>query len=228
MLRWTKDGSEKKTKTKNNATICWLPVHPLHLCVREWLHTLLSPVVWRLRRKSSQPVLSRHVQGCLLCPVGGTGPRAALIGVKRAALKSHQCPEMLSQTGNLLLGDFRQLLDSVCPCLFHCLSQYPSLLKSLITLQFPSALFLYRSLSVGFKHWLFITPPPPLMPSPSLLLPLSVSAIVFMSTMRPWVIKRVCLRGTPITTEEHQTSQANDESISCTHTHTHAHMRVIV
>lgn len=95
--------------------------------------------------------LTRSSAG-LLCPVGGISPRAGLIGVTRAALKSHQCLEMLSKTGKLLLGNFRQLPDSVCPCLLHCLSQYPSLLKSLITPQFPSALFLSRSLSVGFKH----------------------------------------------------------------------------
>lgn len=112
----------------------------------------------------------------MLCPVGGISPRAGLIGVKRAALKSHRRLEMLSETGNLLLGDFRQLLDCVCPCLFHCLSQYPSLLKSLITPQFPSALFLSHSLSVSFNRCPFTTPSPTLDAPPR---------IVFMSDIRP-------------------------------------------
>lgn len=123
---------------------------------------------WRVHRKSSPPVLGHHVHGCLLCPVGGISPRAGLIDVKRTALKSHQRLEMLSKTGKLLLGDFRQL--PVCPRLLHCLPQCPSLLKSLITPQFPSALFLSHSLSVGLKHWLFITPSPTLdVPALSLL-----------------------------------------------------------
>lgn len=97
------------------------------------------------------------------CVLGGCiSPRAGLIGVKQASVKSHQRLEKLSETGNLLLGDFLQMLDSVCPCLSYCLSLYPSLLKSLITAQFPSALFLSHSLSVGFKHSLFITPSPTL------------------------------------------------------------------
>lgn len=109
---------------------------------------------------SSQPSCACAV--CLLCPVsagrgGAVSPRAGLIGVKQAPLKSHQSLGTLSETGNLLFGDFLQLHDSVCPCLSYCLSPYPSLLKSLITAQFPSALFLSHLLSAGFKHLLLIT-----------------------------------------------------------------------
>lgn len=105
-------------------------------------------------RKSSHPALSHHVHGCLLCPGGGgcIRLRATLIGIKPALVKSHQRPEMLRETGNLLLGGFLQLLASVCRCLCYCLSLYPFLLKSLITAQFPSALFLSHLLSVGIYY----------------------------------------------------------------------------
>jgi len=99
-----------------------------------------------LHRKFSYAAHSHiHVVAvCLVCPAGegSLSPRAGLIGVKQATVKSHQRLRALSEAGKLLLGDFLQLHDSPCPCLSHCLSSYPSLLKSLITAQFPSSLFL--------------------------------------------------------------------------------------
>lgn len=130
-------------------------------------------ILYPLHRKFSHPAHSHHVHDFLLCPGGCITPRASLIGFKQASVKSHQRLEMLSETGNLLLGDFLQLPDSVCPFLSYCVSQYPSLLKSLIAAQFPSALFLSCSLSLGFKHSLFIARSP-------ILDALSLSVVLFL------------------------------------------------
>lgn len=153
------DGSERTVSSnyicinKKNRTSSTARALTASAC--EWLHTLLSPVracLWCDVCIGSPLTRSSAIMRAAVCCVrwGGISPRVGLIGIKRAALKSHRRLEMLSETGTLLLGDFRQLLDSVCPCLFHCLPQYPSLLKSLITPQFPSALFL--SLSVAFQQ----------------------------------------------------------------------------
>lgn len=128
----------------------------LFVCPHMSMSTLYSHTQ-EVLSTSSQPSCACAV--CLLCPGegGAVRPRAGLIGVKQASLKSHQRLGTLRETGNLLFGDFLQLHDSVCPCLSYCLSPYPSLLKSLITAQFPSALFLSHLLSTGFKHLLLIT-----------------------------------------------------------------------
>lgn len=77
--------------------------------VCEWLHTLLSPVPACLGCDvctGSPLTLSSAIMRGVVCCVrwGALVPEQGLIGVKRAALKSHRCLEMLSETGNLLLA----------------------------------------------------------------------------------------------------------------------------
>lgn len=106
--RWIRVFIKKKKKT-----ICkLLTACALTASVCEWLHTLPSPVhvcLWCDVCIGSPLTRSSAIMSTAVCCVrwGGISPRAGLIGVKRAALKSHQCLEMLSETGNLLLGDFR-------------------------------------------------------------------------------------------------------------------------
>lgn len=142
-------------------------------------------ILYPQHRKSSHPALSHHVHGCLLCPGEGCiRLRVGVIGIKPALVKSHQRLEMLSETGNLLLGGFLQLPDSVCHCLPYCLSLYPSLLKSLITAQFPSALFLSHLLSFDI-YYLSLVLLPSILLALSLSLSLSLICIVFRSDVCP-------------------------------------------
>lgn len=101
----------QKTQNGTSSAACALAAS-----VCEWLHTLPGPVracLWRDVCIGSPLTRSSAVMR-VRCGGGGSRPRVGLIGIKRAALKSHRRLEMLSETGNLLLGDFRQLLDSVC------------------------------------------------------------------------------------------------------------------
>lgn len=119
----------------------------------------------------TQPSAIMCMAVCRPCPGarGGISPRAGLIGVKQASVKSHQRLEMLSETGSLLLGDFLRLQDfSVSPSVSLSL---PISLPLKISHRCSASIcspFLSHSLSAGFKHLLFITRP---LPSPSMLAP---------------------------------------------------------
>lgn len=160
-----------------------LSVSAASVCAYCWLSTYVRVSVFILYSYIGSPLAQPSCARPSVCYVlqreggGSLIPRAGLIGVKQASEKSHQRLGTLSETGNLLLGDFLQLHGSPCPCLSYCLSPYPSLLKSLIAAQFPSAPFLSPSLSVGFKHLLFITRTPTLGARPLVLFVCLMSAL---------------------------------------------------